>query len=318
MIKCFYPASKIHFVEGFVMKNTTIITTECHFTAELRIYSSSTHNGYAIIKSNNPITKIGLNAGENADTLVIYGSNNEGVTWTEIQAVNVTSAYADYTVELNSSYTWLKIDVSGTNQVRINSITLTTGQPCEHTNTTTTTVDATCTEAGSTTVTCDDCGKTVSTETIDALGHTTDNGVCDNCDQTIGGISTPTTVTVNISEQGWTNETKYISLIMNDNVTVSLTGGTNTGKYYSSEKNWRIYQTESPTITILSKNGKSIVSVKITYTVNNNGVLTYSEENITSGTVVNVNAAEATFGVGNTGLATNGQVRITAIEVVYQ
>ena len=48
-----------------------------------------------------------------------------------------------------------------------------TGNPeapsCEHTNTTTTTVDATCTEAGSTTVTCDDCGETVSTEEIDKL-----------------------------------------------------------------------------------------------------------------------------------------------------
>ena len=43
---------------------------------------------------------------------------------------------------------------------------------CAHTNTTTTTVDATCTVAGSTTVTCDACGETISTETIAATGHT--------------------------------------------------------------------------------------------------------------------------------------------------
>ena len=42
---------------------------------------------------------------------------------------------------------------------------------CEHTNKSTTTVDATCTTAGSTTVTCDDCGVTVSTEAIPATGH---------------------------------------------------------------------------------------------------------------------------------------------------
>ena len=42
---------------------------------------------------------------------------------------------------------------------------------CAHANTTTTTVDATCTEDGSKTVTCNDCGEIVSTETIDALGH---------------------------------------------------------------------------------------------------------------------------------------------------
>ena len=50
---------------------------------------------------------------------------------------------------------------------------------CPHENTTTTTVDPTCTEEGSVTVTCDDCGATVSTETIEATGHDftyTDNG----------------------------------------------------------------------------------------------------------------------------------------------
>ncbi len=45
---------------------------------------------------------------------------------------------------------------------------------CQHTNTTTTTVDATCTAAGSVTVTCDKCGETVSTETIPALEHSYD------------------------------------------------------------------------------------------------------------------------------------------------
>ena len=54
---------------------------------------------------------------------------------------------------------------------------------CEHTNTTTNTVDATCTEAGSTTVVCNDCGKTVSTTAIDALGHSYVDGVCSKCNE---------------------------------------------------------------------------------------------------------------------------------------
>jgi len=45
-----------------------------------------------------------------------------------------------------------------------------------HINTTVTTVEATCTEAGSVTVTCDDCGVTVSTEVIEAKGHTIAQG----------------------------------------------------------------------------------------------------------------------------------------------
>ena len=52
---------------------------------------------------------------------------------------------------------------------------------CEHTNTTTTTVDATCIEAGSTTVTCDDCGETISTTVIEALGHNYENEICTVC-----------------------------------------------------------------------------------------------------------------------------------------
>ena len=43
---------------------------------------------------------------------------------------------------------------------------------CEHTNTTETTVNPSCTDAGKTTVTCDDCGATVSVTDIDPLGHT--------------------------------------------------------------------------------------------------------------------------------------------------
>ena len=50
--------------------------------------------------------------------------------------------------------------------------------PCDHTNTTTTTVDATCTVAGSTTVTCTDCGETVSTTEIPATGHSFADATC--------------------------------------------------------------------------------------------------------------------------------------------
>jgi hypothetical protein len=45
--------------------------------------------------------------------------------------------------------------------------------------------------------------------------------------------------------------------------------------------------------------------------------LTYSGSNVASNAVTTINATSATFGVGNTGSATNGQVRITAISVTY-
>ena len=166
--------------EKHVLDETvTITTTQCHFTTQLRIYSSSTHNGYAVITSTNPITAIGVNAGNKADTLVVYGSNDNGATWTQIGEIATASSYKDYTLEFDTSYTSLKLDVSGANQVRVASMTLTTEisaggseEECTHTNKTTTTVDADCYNAGSTTVTCDDCGEVVSTTEIPAKGHT--------------------------------------------------------------------------------------------------------------------------------------------------
>lgn len=118
------------------------------------------------------------------------------------------------------------------------------------------------------------------------------------------------------TENGWKNETKYTSIDMGE-VTVSLTGKTNTGKYYTNGNEWRTYQTESPAITISAKEGYKVVSVKITYSVGKTGVLLNGTAQVKSGTVVTVDAQSITFGVGNTGSATNGQVKITAIEVVY-
>ena len=181
--------------------NVTIITTDCHFTSELRLYSSSTNNGYAIIKSANSIKAIEVNAGNKADTLVIYGSKDEGATWTEIATIEVVSTtYKDYTADLDGTYSWIKLDVKGSNQVRLKSITLTTvventsseggGTTCEHDDTTTTST-ATCTEAGSVTVTCNGCGETIRTTNVDALGHTTENGECERCHETVGGSTEP-------------------------------------------------------------------------------------------------------------------------------
>ena len=53
---------------------------------------------------------------------------------------------------------------------------------CEHTNTTTTTQDATCKEEGFTKVVCDDCEATVSNTPIAALGHNYVDGFCSRCE----------------------------------------------------------------------------------------------------------------------------------------
>ena len=236
-----YAKNEVHVLDDIV----TIITNDAHFTSELRLYSSSTNNAYAIIKSKNPIRSIGVNAGNKADTLLIYGSNDEGATWTQVATISVTStSYKDYSAALNGEYMWLKLDVEGSNQVRLKSMTLTTvdsgsegGEtpetPCEHNNTTETTT-ATCIKGGVTQVTCLDCGDVISEETVGALGHTTENGTCERCGETIGGSVEPVVGTLATFELGangspshndGSSKTSYSETV--NGYTLSITGGTN-------------------------------------------------------------------------------------------
>lgn len=131
----------------------------------------------------------------------------------------------------------------------------------------------------------------------------------------------PTTVAVTIKDyagsKGWANSTQYKSIDMNSDITVTATGGSNTGKYYTSGYDWRIYANESGKITVKAVEGKTIQSVKITFTLKDNGKLTYNGATVTTGSVVSVNASSAVFNAGNAS-GTKGKVFITAIEVIYQ
>ena len=171
--------------------------------------------------------------------------------------------------------------------------------------------EATCTQLA----TCVFCGDT----TGELADHKYVNGVC-SCGAKEGAALVTVTTTIGdyAKANGWTNAVKYTEIIMDENITVTAKGSTNTGKYYTTGTNWRLYQTESATVTITATGGKTILSVKITYAVEKGGTITYNKENIASGDVVeNINATSVTFGVGNSGTVTNGQARITSIEVIY-
>ena len=143
---------------------------------------------------------------------------------------------------------------------------------------------------------------------------------------TIATAADATTVSVSIKDcaaaNGWTNGTQYSTFNLDSVVTVSATGtpvgswGLNTGKFYTSNSSWRIYQNENPSV-VISAGECNIVSVKITYSANKGGVLTLDGAQIESAQIVEVNAPSVTFSVANTGSATNGQAQITAIEVTY-
>ena len=227
-----YPAGVQYANENYDLDDNVVLSiSKCHLNGELRIYSSSTNNGVAIVKSLLPITEIAMNLGYKVDSLVIYGSNDDGATWEEIGSVATTEAYADKTVTFETAYNWIKLDVAGDQQVRLKTLTLTTSTTCTHENNSTTTIDPTCVETGYVLTTCNDCGYVVrevgeaatghdhdeeittpvtcttpgvktftchcgdtKTETILPEGHSVETGVCPDCGEDVGGSTAPVVV----------------------------------------------------------------------------------------------------------------------------
>ena len=127
------------------------------------------------------------------------------------------------------------------------------------------------------------------------------------------------TITLNIKDyatsNSWSNGTQYKTVSLGNGIIATANGGGNTGKYYTSGTNWRLYQSESATLSITSKYIK-IASVKISYVSDTNGVLKLNDI-INSKDVVQINDYNVIFEIGNNSSATNGQVRITDIEITY-
>ena len=133
---------------------------------------------------------------------------------------------------------------------------------------------------------------------------------------TVGGGG-ETTAANTLSSNGWVNESKHTSLQIDANVKATVAGKDNSGKYYNSGTDWRLYQSENATITISTTVGE-LKSVKFTFTNSSDGTLLYGSTKLTSGNAVEVSGTSATFSVSDTNEDENkGQIRFTAIEVVY-
>ena len=111
-----------------INESLTIYTTECHFTTELRIYSSDSNNGYAVSNElPGAITQMTFNAGHKKVVLNEYGST-DGSSWKLVEGISITStSYKDYSLDFpsNSSYTYFKHDVDGNQQIRIKKMSVT-------------------------------------------------------------------------------------------------------------------------------------------------------------------------------------------------
>lgn len=120
------------------------------------------------------------------------------------------------------------------------------------------------------------------------------------------------------SENSWVDTTKYESFSLDENVTVSIkTGGGNTGKYYSSDKTWRLYESENAVCEV-SAGEFNIKTVAVTFAVKDSGTMTVNGSSVESGVAQTVNASTFSFGVGHSGTASGGKLLLKEIEVVYE
>ncbi|MBQ3019839.1 MAG: hypothetical protein IJD77_04555 [Clostridia bacterium] len=143
-----------------------------------RVYANSTIK--ISVNEGSTITKIVITCTSASYATVCQTSFNNA----EPEPQSATVSGSIVTIILANSTTSITATASAQTRFKTVAITYTeaSSEPtCEHTNTTSTTDDATCTEAGSITVTCNDCGETVSTEEIPVIAHNYVDGTCSVC-----------------------------------------------------------------------------------------------------------------------------------------
>ena len=313
--------------------NTIVTTTKAHFTSELRLYSSETYDAFAIIYSAIPVGSITLNAGNKVDTLNVYVSD-DGIDWTLMEGVSITStSYINYLCEFGgNTYRYIKLDVAGTQQVRVKYFTISTAVTCAHENCSIVAeeVAATCITAGKTAVTiCDNCGEQFGGETIPATNEHTygDDGVCttEGCTATenAGGGSTeepePTEVTAKLSFASTDQRTAYDTskqVWEQNGIVLTNNKGSSTSNVPDYAAPARFY-----------KNSEIIIKVEgaiteIVFDCNDASYATALSNSIAGASAVSVSSDKVTVtldGSSNTFTISlsGGQVRMDSVTVTY-
>ena len=115
------------------------------------------------------------------------------------------------------------------------------------------------------------------------------------------------------------SEVCYTSLDLDSNINVSTNGAPNCGSIWgTTNSDWRLYHSKAGDLVITASNGFKLTSATITFTDKNSGILTLNGKTVSSGTPVALNGSEATFDVGNSNNANDGQIRVTEISVSYE
>ena len=292
--------------------------------ADARVYKLvAVEGGFYLTTEIDGATKYyNIRVNGNYVNLLIEDTAESVWVWSETyQTLTVTVPdKGEYAITQTGTYSNVEAKTVSTDGVKVQLYTYIVPHYHDYTETT---VDPTCTVAGSLTKTCE-CGKEIVTA-IPATGHNYVEGVCSSCGAEEPVVNPGEEVTASksiadlIISEGWDNNTTKQSFSLDDNVTVKVDGGSNSGKAYS-ENHIRIYATDSPagTLTISVAEGYELVSVKIS---TQTGTYAYLCVNGTTTDICNTTTAVSGSSVvlNSVKNGTDGkQVRITAIEVVYK
>ncbi len=190
----------------------------------------------------------------------------------------------------------------------------------------------TCTTNGYTTYSCKSCDSSYVDDEVEALGHTTDNGTCTRCNQTIGGTEEVTNVTVSkshtdiatiagVGTSGSSINGKVINLDDNISITCAKGGSTSNPAIYG--ESIRLYQ-NGATLTITGEGMKTIV---ITLANNSAGdgpiaVTGGTADNASAPTnyvyTITVNEGVSKVVITTKGTDKNSRLYVANIEVTYE
>ena len=167
---------------------------------------------------------------------------------------------------------------------------------------------------------CEECGKCTS---LDCDGAEEEKCQGHEVEPELPGAE-PVSVTLTVKDvgtaNGWVDSSNNLSAPyeIDENISISIAGGSNSGKFYTDHL--RVYATDSPagSITITAKEGYKIKSVSFgLVTGGTYAFLQYNSETVANGQVVEVGAATAVFNTAKNG-ANGKQVRVLSVTVVYE
>jgi len=171
---------------------------------------------------------------------------------------------------------------------------------------------ASCLTAGEERRVCSHDSSHVEVREIAALGHSYVDGICERCGaEEPNEVVASTQISTYAEAHSWANQVQYLTMNLNSVVTATVTGSSNSGKYYSGDSSWRLYSSESAKLTFTTANDETLISATLTFLSSDSPVVQYGGANVTSGSAVVLSGSSAEFSV------TSGKAHFTALSVTY-